>query len=214
MNTFYDYFQIIVLIAFTSLVWGRALYEKLHGIEAISLLRNRGKERALGVAAVTIINIWVALLVLNVTHREIRFLPPPLAYPMLESQSAQITGLVIIVSSFALYVNAWKTLGNRWRIGQDERVCPYFVKHGAYSISRNPIYLFYDLYLFGTFLINGTAVFLILTICLFITLHYLILEEERALAIRHGEDYQDYRSRTGRYFTFRKAEISLVKRPS
>jgi len=88
------------------------------------------------------------------------------------------------------------------------------VKDGAYSISRNPIYLFYDLYFFGTFLISGTAVFLILTICLFITLHYLILEEERVLAIRHGQDYQEYRSRTGRYFTFRKVEVYPVKRPS
>ena len=214
MDSFYDYFQIIVLIAFTSLVWGRALYEKLHGIDAISLLRNRGKERALGITVVTIINLWVAVLVLNVTHPEIRFLPSPLVYPLIKSQSAQITGLVVIVLGFALYANAWKILGNRWRIGHDERSFSYLVKEGAYSISRNPIYLFYDLYFFGTFLINGTVAFLIMTICLFITLHYLILEEERVLAVRHGQDYQEYRVRTGRYFTFRKVEVSPVKRSS
>ena len=214
MYSFYDYFQIMVLIAFTSLVWGRALYEKLHGIDAISLLRNRGKERTLGIAAVTIINLWVAILVLYVTYPEIIFLPSPLAYPILQAQSAQITGLVIVALSLALYVNAWKTPGNRWRIGHDERSFSYLVKEGAYSISRNPIYLFYDLYFFGTFLINGTLIFLILTICLFITLHYLILEEERVLAVRHGQDYQEYRVRTGRYFTFRKVEVSPVKRSS
>jgi protein-S-isoprenylcysteine O-methyltransferase Ste14 len=211
MDSFYDYFQITALITFTSLVWGRALYEKLHGIDTISLLRNRGIERALGIIVVTIINLWVAILVLNVTHPEIRFFPSPLDYPLVEAQSTRITGLVIIVLGFVIYVNAWKTLGNRWRIGHDEKACQYLVKHGAYSISRNPIYLFYDVYFFGTFLINGTGVFLILAISLFITIHHLILEEERVLAIRHGQDYQEYRAHTGRYFTFRKAGLPLIK---
>lgn len=193
MDNFYDYFQITVLIAFTTMVWGRALYEKLHGINAISLLRNRGKERALGIAVITIINLWVAFLVINVTHPEVSFLPYPLTHPLLESQSTQIIGLVIIVLSFALYVNAWKSLGNQWRIGYDEGIYSSLVKGGAYSISRNPIYLFYDVYFFGTFLINGQAVFLIMAICLFIAIHHLILEEERVLALRHGQDYQEYK---------------------
>ena len=204
MDNFWDYFQIGILIAFTVLVAGRTIYERIHGINALALISNDGKQRALGIAAVTVINIWVSILVLHVAHPEITFLPQGLSYTMLNSLSSKIAGTVLIITGLLLYVNAWRSLGNAWRIGNDAESNSPLVKNGAYRISRNPIYLFYSIYFIGPFLINGSAIFLILAICLIIVLHYLILEEEKYLAERHGKLYEDYISHTGRYFTFRK----------
>jgi|GEM_PF-236406 len=204
MDNFWDYFQIGVLITFTVLVLGRAIYERLHGINAFTLLSNNRRQRALGIAAITLINLWVTILVLYARHPEVVFLPEPLSYTLVSSQIAKIAGLVLIVSGLVLYFNAWKALGNAWRIGNDEKSNAPLVTKGAYGISRNPIYLFYSIYFIGTFLINGVTVFLILTVCLIVVLYYLILEEERDLARRYGRVYEDYKARIGRYFTFGK----------
>ena len=205
MNGFWDYFQIAVLVAFASLVWGRTIYEKVHGINAIRFLKSHGRKRGFSIAVITIINIWVVLLVLNLTHPEIRFLPAPLAHTLVNAFQFRVTGVILIALGFVLYVSAWKTLGNNWRMGHDGQVPLVLIKEGAYSISRNPFYLFYMVYFFGTFLINGEAVFLLLTALLCIAIHYLILEEEKGLAITHGDEYENYRLHTGRYFTFRRA---------
>jgi protein-S-isoprenylcysteine O-methyltransferase Ste14 len=208
MNSFWDYFQIVILIAFTGLVWGRTLYERIHGINAIRFLKSHGRKRGFSIAVITIINVWVVLLVLNLTHPEIRFLPAPLAYHLINTLPFRITGLILIALGFILYISAWKTLGNNWRMGHDGQVSSILIKEGAYSISRNPLYLFYMVYFFGTFLINGEAVFLLLTAFLCISIHYLILEEEKGLAITHGDEYENYRLHTGRYFTFRRSSRS------
>ncbi|MBN1873531.1 MAG: hypothetical protein JXA33_04815, partial [Anaerolineae bacterium] len=70
-----------------------------------------------------------------------------------------------------------------------------------------PIFLFVDLYLIGTFFINGTASFLIFTVLILAGLHYQILQEEKFLAQTYGRAYQDYCARTGRYFGWRRGRV-------
>lgn len=204
MDNFWYYFQIGVLITFTVLVLGRTIYERLHGINAFMILSNNRRQRTLRIATLAIINTWVTILVLHLTHPELAFLPKGLSYELLSSNAAEIAGLALIVAGLVLYVNAWKALGNAWRIGNDEKSNSPLVTKGAYRFSRNPLYLFYNTYIVGTFLINGVTIFLILAICLIIVLHFLILEEERDLENRYGRAYEVYRSRTGRYLTFPK----------
>ncbi|MDD5511403.1 MAG: isoprenylcysteine carboxylmethyltransferase family protein [Dehalococcoidales bacterium] len=204
MDIFWDYLQIGILIAFTSLVLGRVIYERFRGINALALINNSGKQRVLGTAAVAIISLWVFILVMHITHPEIMFLPWQLSYAMVSACAARITGMILVIVGFVLYINAWRILGNAWRIGSDEKGHSSLVISGVYALSRNPIYVFYCLYFVGTFLMNGTSIFLILAILLTITLHHLIIEEEKFLAARYGNKYKQYQSNTRRYFTFSK----------
>jgi protein-S-isoprenylcysteine O-methyltransferase Ste14 len=110
---------------------------------------------------------------------------------------------VTIVFAFFVYILAMAALKSSWRLGID-RVHPgQLVTTGIYARSRNPIYLFFNLYMAGTFLINGTPLFLVFAVLTALNLHYQILHEERYLARISGLAYPAYRARTVRYWTWR-----------
>jgi protein-S-isoprenylcysteine O-methyltransferase Ste14 len=73
------------------------------------------------------------------------------------------------------------------------------VTQGVFAISRNPIFVFLNLYTAGTFLINGTFIFLIFGVLMAAALHYQILQEERFLLQTYGDSYRSYLNRTARY---------------
>ncbi|MFZ6027343.1 MAG: methyltransferase family protein [Chloroflexota bacterium] len=87
-----------------------------------------------------------------------------------------------------------------WRVGIDKRKPGQLVTHGAFAFSRNPIFLFIDLYFVGTFLLNGHVFFLLAALLVVVGLHYQILQEEQFLSQRYGKTYQAYQSQIRRYF--------------
>jgi len=77
------------------------------------------------------------------------------------------------------------------------------VTTGMFALSRNPIFVFLDLYAFGTFLINERLGFLLSALVLAAGIHYQILQEESFLRSTYGKAYHDYCRRTGRYFSWK-----------
>ena len=73
------------------------------------------------------------------------------------------------------------------------------VTTGIFAFSRNPIYVFLDLWFLGIFLINGTLLFLIFAVLAFAVVHWQIRQEEAYLSKLYGQPYNEYRSRTKRY---------------
>lgn len=204
MNISYLYFQLSILIVFSILVSGRILYLRFkYGINAISILQNKGPQRILGITAVTIINVWVATLLIYILHPEIEFLPHPLNLVLVDTTPIRVLGISLICLGMAIYIAAWVALSNVWRIGQDRERKGDLIRKGIYKISRNPMYLFYDLYFVGTFLINGALVFLLLAVMLIVTLHCLIIQEEKSLNLTYGKSYRAYSCQTSRYLTCR-----------
>jgi len=106
--------------------------------------------------------------------------------------------LVILVGD-AIFVWALISIGNSWRIEIDERSTGMLVTNGIFAFSHNPIFAFIDLYFLGTFLMNGSLVFLVFTVVITLALHYQILQEEKFLVGRYGQAYQVYCKQTGRY---------------
>jgi protein-S-isoprenylcysteine O-methyltransferase Ste14 len=78
-----------------------------------------------------------------------------------------------------------------------------------FALSRNPIFVFLDLYSFGTFLINGTLGFLLFALVLAGGIHYQILQEENFLQRTYGTAYQDYCRRTARYFSWKSVRKAV-----
>jgi len=117
--------------------------------------------------------------------------------------AANWVGAAFIVAGFVILISAYWTIGHSWRVGTDIRAPGPLVTRGIYRISRNPIYLFFHLYLLGSVLITGSIIVLACLLCQIVTVHWLIRYEERSLARIHGSRYVAYRRRTGRYWTVR-----------
>ena len=200
-----SWFQVACLALFLMVFAGRTVQLRISKhINPITL--NLSKKRLLGVAELTLllsVNLWAVAVLVHALPIDSLDLPSPLELQLLDGTAVRAGGVLVIVAAFATCVLALAALGSSWRIGIDERQPGQLVTHGIYALSRNPIYLFFDLYFFGTFLINGTLLFLLFLLSTAGNLHYQILQEERFLTKAFGIAYEDYRTRTPRYFSVR-----------
>lgn len=72
-------------------------------------------------------------------------------------------------------------------------------KNGLYKYSRNPMYIAFFLYFFGCSLLIDSWVYFIILLVFQISVHYLILSEERWCIKNFGEDYKEYMNKVRRY---------------
>jgi len=72
-------------------------------------------------------------------------------------------------------------------------------KTGLYSISRNPMYVAYLIYLIGCCILTGSWLLLLVLIFFQISVHFLILSEERWCTEQFGEPYTTYLKNVRRY---------------
>jgi len=151
------------------------------------------------------VTVWIAVVLLYVLPLEPRPLPWLFRVPLMEGVLAKVIGVAVVVIAFAIQVSALIALGDSWRLGIDVRSSGPLVTHGIYALSRNPIYIFFDLYFLGTFLINGALVFLVFAALVAAILHYQTVKEEEFLSVIHGLAYERYRRRVGRYVRLRRA---------
>lgn len=124
--------------------------------------------------------------------------------PLFDFFGIRAAGAFIISLSLMIYGAGLFTLGESFRIGTDPENPGKLVIHGVYSRSRNPIFLFYNLYLLGSFLMQGRWFFLISFMVLGFLFHLQILREERFLKGIYGPAYEDYLKRVGRYWSFKR----------
>jgi len=73
---------------------------------------------------------------------------------------------------------------------------------GPYRISRNPLYLFTGLGLFGVALASSSWLLFLFLTPLHLLQHKVVLAEERYCAKRYGDAYSKYSERVPRYFLF------------
>jgi protein-S-isoprenylcysteine O-methyltransferase Ste14 len=200
------WFQVAGLALFLAIFMGRTVHlQARRHIQPIAL--SLGKKGLLGLVELALfiqVNIWAMFVLLYALP--LRMEPPQwlFKYQLLDLWKLKLIGVVVVVLGLVIAILAVISLGDSWRLGLDDERPGQLVTHGIYAISRNPIYLFFDLYFTGTFLINGTLIFLIFALLTTANLHYQILQEEAFLARVHGASYDAYRARTARYFTLRR----------
>jgi protein-S-isoprenylcysteine O-methyltransferase Ste14 len=195
MENFFDYFQLISLAVFVLVLVWRIL--PLAGGRGDPATATPGR-RWSGLLLVAGLLFWMLEIVLASFHVPFRPFSDILSRPLLVSREAPLFGVAMILFGFELLFVA---LGDVGRAGRTEAG---LMTRGVYGFSRNPLYLFLDLYFLGTFLINGTMVFLLFVAGVVAGLHYRILREEQALSKRYGPAYDAYRRTTGRYLTFKR----------
>ncbi|MBC8031398.1 MAG: isoprenylcysteine carboxylmethyltransferase family protein [Pyrinomonadaceae bacterium] len=203
MQDFFDYFQIASVIIFLLILVGRATYLRLR--RNINPIAIGGGKKGL-VLAVELISfsglvVWMVEIFLYAFHCDSRIFPSPLDTQLINSSPAKLIGVALVTFGLIIFVLAFVSFGDSWRVGFDVKTPGALVTTGLFAVTRNPIYVFLDLWFLGIFLINGTLIFLIFAALAFAAIHWQILQEERFLTKLYGQPYQDYCERAGRYFS-------------
>lgn len=198
---FFDYFQVASLVIALLIVVGRACYLRFRrNINPITI--GGGKQGVL-LAIEYLITIgfvaWMTSVLLFALHSSFRIFPSSLDSQLLNSFSAKIVGVTLITSGLVILGSAYASFGDSWRVGFDVKTPGALVTTGTFARSRNPIYVFLDLWFIGVFLINGTLIFLVFALMAVAVLHWQILQEEKFLARLYGQPYQSYCAKVGRY---------------
>lgn len=203
MPNFFDYFQIASVIIVLLIIVGRAASLRLsRSINPIAIGRGKkGFRLALELITFAGLVTWMVEIFLYALHCNFRIFPSPLDMQLINSPPAKLIGVVVISFGLIFFVLAFVSFGDSWRVGFDLKTPGELVTTGLFAVSRNPIYVFMDLWFLGIFLINGTLIFLIFAALAFAAIHWQILQEENFLLNLYGQPYQEYRERTGRYIS-------------
>jgi len=194
-----DLVQLAALAGFVLLFLGRsAQLRVVHGVQPFSVARGKPPVQALIEGSLLV--VLPAFLVLIVAYAwPVAVLQPPWDPVVLDVPALRWAGATLLVGGLALFAWALWSFGRSWRVGIDRGSPGALVTSGVFGLSRNPIFLFMDLYAVGTFLVTGRLWFGIAALVTVGALHWQILQEERFLLGLHGEPYRAYLGRVRRY---------------
>lgn len=201
----FDSFQLVYVIGFWSIFLYRTFYLLIvHGAKTISLgVGKRGWSAVLEMSFLIGLILWTIEVVRTVLDLNWFLFPEILTANLIEATIAKVIGALLLIFGMLLFLLALRDFGKSWRVGIDHRSPGDLISQGVFRISRNPIFLFIDLYFLGTFLINGALIFLIFFVLVVAGLHYQIIQEEIFLETAYGSQYFHYRDEVGRYLTLR-----------
>ena len=199
--TFFDYLQIASVVIFLLVISSRAVYMiTRRGINPIVIGGGKkGLVRIVELLSFGGLVLWIIELLLYAVHADFHIFPAPLNQVLMDSQISRTTGAALLFIGLLFFLGAFVSFGDSWRVGFDIKTPGKLVTSGMFAFSRNPIYLFLDLWFIGVFLMNGRLIFLIFAILTLIAIHWQILQEEAFLSKLYNEPYHRYRSQTGRY---------------
>ncbi|HSV95570.1 MAG TPA: isoprenylcysteine carboxylmethyltransferase family protein [Spirochaetota bacterium] len=198
--SFFDVFQLTMMGLFLLVFGGRTAIMSIRGTRVIVLGTGKsGFGAVLEVVFLAGLCAWCWEVVAQSLGHEARLLPETLYVPVIEHPALSIAGAVMIGAGFIVFIWALVSFGASWRVGIDTRRPGDLITHGAFSISRNPIFLFIDLYFVGTALIYGNPFFLTCALATVTGIHFQIKQEEKFLSKQYGGAYAEYLLRTRRY---------------
>lgn len=197
---FTDYFQLIFLILFYVLFLGRTLFLFTKGIKVFVLGKGKkGLDRLLEISFLIMLSFWTIVLIVNALNIPFRLLPPILSDELLDYFVLDITGIILNCAGIIIFTAALLSFGKSWRVGIDKDRPDKLITRGIFSITRNPIFLFLDLYFIGTWCIYTNLFFLICTLFVIGGTHYQIRKEEAFLLSHYGKEYEEYTKKVRRY---------------
>jgi len=193
-------FQLAALAVFYALFLGRTYLLRCRGTRVIVLgAGKRGVRAWLEIGFMVGLVFWSYEIAARCLPFMPSLLPSSMQQPLFASTLATAAGVAGICGGLVIFALALASFGGAWRVGIDHRAPGPLVTSGIFAYSRNPIFVFMDLYFLGSWLINRDVFTLIAALVTLIGIHFQILQEERFLAGRHGAAYDAYRRMVRRY---------------
>ena len=194
-------FQLLAIGVFYVLFIGRSVYLQRRGERVFVIGKGkRGARALLEMAFMAGLLVWSAEIVMRCLGSDVSLLPVVWREPFFNSRVADVLGGVLIIGGLTVFAAALHVFGRSWRIGIDHDRPGQLVTQGIFGVTRNPIFLFMDLYFTGTGLIQRDLFFLLFAVVAAGGIHFQILQEEKFLRKQYGEPYRRYMREVPRYF--------------
>jgi protein-S-isoprenylcysteine O-methyltransferase Ste14 len=189
---------LISLFLFYVLFIGRAMILYKHGIKVwvIGTSSKKTLEIILENILMPVLVLWSIFVVLSALNI---LMPNIISKLLIDIFWLKYIGILFCYIGLMIFLMALISFGKSWRIGIDEKNSNDLITTGIFKFSRNPIFLFMDLYFTGIMLIYPNIVFFVVTICVITGIHLQIIREEIFLLNKFGEEYIKYKKRTRRY---------------
>lgn len=120
-------------------------------------------------------------------------------YVLYSSNIFNYIGILVIAIGISTFVTAMISMKASWRVGIDKSTKTKLVTYGIYNYSRNPAFVGVYLMSAGVFLTYPNIITLITLIANIVSIHRLILQEEKHLESLFGAEYISYKGKTPRY---------------
>ena len=102
-----------------------------------------------------------------------------------------ISGLILLILSLILYCVSIIRFASPDALGIN--------KTGLYRFSRNPMYVAFFFYFLGVCMLTRSWMLLVILVVFQISVHFLIISEERWCREKFGEPYEEYMLKVRRY---------------
>jgi protein-S-isoprenylcysteine O-methyltransferase Ste14 len=193
--------QLAALALFLLLFLGRTIHLRaVRGVNPIRIARGKPLPEALIEGLLLIgLPLWLYEVLAYAWPLPFHLVPESLGRVILEGVAARAAGAALVAAGLALFGLALAAFGDGWRVGIDTERPGALVTRGVFRLSRNPIFVFMNLYAWGTFLLSGRLFFLVFAAVASAGLHAQIRREESFLADTYGEAYRAYCAATPRY---------------
>ncbi|MDD2274475.1 MAG: methyltransferase [Candidatus Pacebacteria bacterium] len=193
----YETIQTIFVFLFITIFFIKLIISKINNIKIIQIYSQRGSLKQFLYEIMPLILVTIIILVTLSNYFERGPVIPDI-YNFNFHYYINNIGLLIGSISFVFLILGYQQLGLNWKIGSG-RNFNSLVTSGIFSITRNPVYVFFIMFSFSIFLLNGSIIFLLLSILLALSFHRVILQEEKNLEKLFKENYINYKKRTPRY---------------
>lgn len=185
-----EYFASLTILLLIGTVVARARILKRRGIEAIKFGKLDRSDFLIPPFAL----FYFYLIFANTFN-----LPTVSRQEFFQSGFLQWTGVLLCLGGLLMMLYSLVSFGNSFRVGIDTEHPDKLVTTGAFSISRNPIYVAFAGVLLGQFLIFPNWILLIYLFAATWLFHRQVLREEAWLKPYYGQEYSNYCKRVRRY---------------
>ncbi len=201
MNTF-DIISLLLLITFcTAYIYKLVLLKRKEKINA-NVLGHGNKDlsiRRIEIAVRITSSMWLITWLSEILlHSEISLLKTI----MLDDICYSFIGITITAIGVLLFIISTVFMKSSWRVGIDKSTKTKLVTNGIYKFSRNPAFVGFDLMFIGLFFTYANLLTLFVFVINTVSLHLLILQEEKHLLSMFGFEYEEYKKKVPRYFLF------------
>jgi len=195
-KTMINILVILSLLIFYILFIGRTILLAINGTKVIVLGNASNKiDNLLENSTLPFLVLWATLILLIAFNIKV----PIILDPIIQNSYLSYIGIISCYMGLVIFLSALISFGKSWRVGIDNDNHGKLVTTGIFKYSRNPIFLFMNIYFIGITLVYPTLIFILMTLIFVIGVHKQILNEEKHLLKIYKENYQNYKKQTRRY---------------